>query len=162
MITFRLLLPALCVVSLSGAVASAQSAAPATVASSTPGGHWHGHRHGGFWGVLKQLNLTAEQQTQIKSIFEQARTQNAALRESIRSNAQLLAITAPTDSAYPALIATAESNATARIKAASDLKTQIYAVLTAQQIAQIPTIVANEQAAWKAKAAAWRASRGQS
>jgi Spy/CpxP family protein refolding chaperone len=162
MIAFRFLLPALCIASLSAAVAFAQSSAPSTVASSTPSHHWHGQRHGGFWGVLKQLNLTAEQQTEIRSIFEQARTQNLALRESIRSNAQSLAITAPTDSTYPALIATAESNATARIKAASDLKTQIYAVLTAQQIAQIPTLIASEQAAWKAKAAAWHAAHGQS
>jgi Spy/CpxP family protein refolding chaperone len=164
MISFRFLLPALCVVGLGGAAvyAYAGTTDPAPGSGTPSGHHWHGpgrgRGHGGFWYLLKELDLTAEQKTAIKAILTQARTQNSALRASIRANRESLAITAPTDPGYPALIATAKANAAAGIDAMSSIKTQIYAVLTPQQIAQIPTIIANERAAWKAKAAAWRAA----
>lgn len=160
MISLRILLPALCVVGLGGAAVYAETSNPAPGSESPAGHHWYGHHHGGYWHILKELNLTAEQKTAIKAILTQARTQNSALRASIRENRKALAITAPTDPAYPALIATAEANATAGIQAMSSVKTQIYAVLTPQQIAQIPSLIASQQAAWKAKAAAWRAEHG--
>jgi len=161
MISFRFLLPALCVVGLGGAAVYAQTSTSTPGSESPAGHHWHRHgRDGGYWHILKELNLTADQKTAIKAILTQARTQNSALRASIRENRKALAITAPTDPGYPALIATAEANATAGIQAMSSVKTQIYAVLTPQQIAQIPSLIASQQAAWKAKAAAWRAEHG--
>ncbi len=51
--------------------------------------------------------------------------------------------------------------AAARVQQASDLRTQIYAVLSAEQQAQIPGIVAANQAARAARIAAWRAQHTQ-
>jgi protein CpxP len=112
--------------------------------------HWHGHgpaRH--FMHVLKQLNLTAEQQTQIKSIFAAAKPQFQTLGASARSNAEAMEGLSPTDSGYPALLATAKANAAARIQQMSDVKAQIFAVLTKAQQEQIPQILAADKAKWQ-------------
>jgi Spy/CpxP family protein refolding chaperone len=147
--SFRYLVPALCAAGILGSVAVAQTTPPGPSA----GHHWHHHGHGaGLWHVLKQLNLTPAQETAIKSAFATAKTEDAPLRASIRANLQALAVTAPSDSSYPGLIATAKSNAAARIDAMSNLKIQIYAVLSPQQIAAIPGLVAADEAAWKSKA----------
>jgi Spy/CpxP family protein refolding chaperone len=99
--------------------------------------------------VLKQLNLTPEQQTQIKSIFASAKSQFKELGQSIRSNHEALETSAPTDAGYPALLATEKANAAKRIEQMSAVKTQIYAVLTSAQIKQIPTIIAADKAKWQ-------------
>jgi protein CpxP len=146
-----------------GAFAYANAATPA--ASDTTIGAaanpWAGKRHHGhseFRHVLHQLNLTADQQTQIRSVFAQAKPQLQTLAANIRQNRDALAATAPTDPAYPNLLATANANAAARIQAANNIKTQIYAILTPAQVAQIPGIVAADQAARAARIAAWRAA----
>lgn len=125
----------------------------ATSADAPPqeAGHlWHAHhgpaRH--FMHVLKQLNLSAEQQTQIKSIFASAKSQFQELHTSMRSNREELAAAAPTDAGYPALIATEKANAAKLIEQMSAVKTQIYAVLTPAQIKQIPQILAADKAKW--------------
>jgi len=110
--------------------------------------HHHGPA-GRFMHVLKQLNLTPEQQTQIKSIFATAKPQFQTLGASMRSNAEAIAAMSPTDSAYPALLATAKANAAARIQQMSDVKAQIFAVLTKVQQEQIPQIIAADKAKWQ-------------
>jgi Spy/CpxP family protein refolding chaperone len=112
--------------------------------------------------VLRQLNLTPEQQIQIKAIFTQARPQMQALRTSLRSNHEALTATSPNDPSYPALLAAEKANGITRIQAASDLKTQIYAVLTPAQQAQIPAILAADRAARDARIAARRAQNAPS
>lgn len=99
--------------------------------------------------VLKQLNLTPEQQTQIRSIFAAAKPQFQELRTSMHSNHEALAAAAPTDADYPALLATEKANAGKRIDEASAVKTQIYAVLTPAQVKQIPQILAADKAKWQ-------------
>jgi Spy/CpxP family protein refolding chaperone len=99
--------------------------------------------------VLKQLNLTPEQQTQIKGIVAASRTQFKELGSSMRSNHEALAAAAPTDAGYPTLLATEKANAAKRIEAMSAVKTQLYAVLTATQIKQIPQILAADKAKWQ-------------
>jgi len=113
-------------------------------------GHWHHHGPGArFMHVLKQLNLTAEQQTQIKSIFAAAKPQFKELGASMHSNHEALSAAAPTDAGYPALLATEKANAAKRIEQMSAVKTQIYAVLSAAQIKQIPQILAADKAKWQ-------------
>jgi Spy/CpxP family protein refolding chaperone len=149
---------------LASAVAYADTVA-STPATGAAGQHrWGGHRHGlgAFHQVLKQLNLTPDQQTQIKAIFAQARAQWQASSASARSNHEALAATSPTDEAYPALLATETANAAARVQALSDIRTQIYAVLSADQQAQIPGLLASARAARAARIAAWRAQHTQS
>lgn len=158
MIKLRLIVPVLCATAaLSGAVAYAQAPAMAGNDAAAPAG-WHGHGHGHeFMHVLKQLNLTAEQRTQIKSIFESAKPQLKATHDSMRANHDALLAAAPTDANYPALLATEKNNAAARVQAMSDLKSQIYAVLTPEQQAKIPGILAQDRAAHDAQKAAWMA-----
>lgn len=148
---------------LIAAAAYADTAAPAAAGDAAGnGGSQHsraGHLRGPseFRHALRQVNLTPEQQTQIKAIFTQARPNMQALRTSLRSNHEALAAASPTDPNYPALLATEKANGMTRIQAASDLKTQIYAVLTPAQQAQIPAIIAADRAARDARIAARRA-----
>jgi periplasmic protein CpxP/Spy len=152
--TRSILIAALAAAGLAGVAGVAVHAATASdTASPGCGEHrWHGHHHdtaGRLMHVLKQLNLSAEQKTQIKSIFEAAKPQFQALGANTRSNAEALAGMSPTDSGYPALLATAKTNAAAHIQQMSDVKAQIFAVLTKAQQEQIPQIFAADKAKWQ-------------
>jgi periplasmic protein CpxP/Spy len=144
-----ILVATLAIAGLAGfAVHAATTTDATTPAAATQS--WHGHHHHGhFMHVLKQLNLTAEQQTQIKGIMASAKTQFQSLRSSVRSNHEAMESTAPTDAGYPALLATAKANAAKQLEQMSSVKTQIYAVLTPAQIAQIPQIMAADKAKWQ-------------
>jgi Spy/CpxP family protein refolding chaperone len=135
-----------------GLAAVAVNAATSTDTTTTPAhsGHWHHHGPGAhFMHVLKQLNLSAEQQTQIKSIFAAAKPQFKSLRESMRSNHEALLAATPSDADYPSLLATEKANAGKLIDQMSGVKTQIYAILTPTQIKQIPQIIAADKAKWQ-------------
>ena len=166
-----------CVVALTAALSGAAVAATATQPSSTatqpsstakdapthaPTRHdWRGgHFDGGFRHVLEQLDLTAEQKTQIRAIVDQAKPQMQAVHESGRANREQLAVTPPTDPSYAGLVSSAKSNAAEQIKLISDLWTQVYAKLTPDQRARIPQIVATERAEWDARKASWKEQRG--
>jgi Spy/CpxP family protein refolding chaperone len=148
--TRTIVIAALATASLAGVAVHAATSSD-TPPPAAEGHHWHGHHGPGgrFMHVLKQLNLTPEQQTQIKGIFAASRTQFKELGSSMRSNHEALAAAAPTDAGYPALLATEKANAAKRIEAMSAVKTQIYAVLSATQIKQIPQILAADKAKWQ-------------
>jgi len=133
--TRAIVIAAIAAVGIAGVVAHAAiSSDPAAQPSA---GHWHHHGPGAhFMHVLKQLNLSAEQQTQIKSIFASAHSQFKEMGASMRSNHEALEATAPT-------------NAAKRIEQMSAVKTQIYAVLTPAQIKQIPAVIAADKAKWQ-------------
>jgi Spy/CpxP family protein refolding chaperone len=164
MITLRKAIPAICLAtSLAGIAAYAQTAATTTTTTTTPGaypgshrGH-HGH-HGGVFFVLHKLNLTADQKAQVKSILASEKSQYEALRTSTKANRTALETTPPTDSGYPALIQTEQTNAATRIKLQQETWSAIYTtVLTKAQQAAIPGIVAAAQQAREAHVAAWKA-----
>lgn len=157
------LLTTLCVVAaLAGATAyAAETSTPAdeTTASGPAGHQGHGsswHHRSEFHHVLHELNLTPDQKTQIQSIFAQAKTDYASRRSGVRANHEALTAISPNDAGYPALLATEKENAAARVQAASEIRAQIYAVLTPVQQAQIPTILATDRAARDARTATWR------
>jgi protein CpxP len=136
------------------AISVAQTSAPDTTAAP-PAAHEHGHagmhgHHSPFMHVLHQLNLTADQKTQVHSIIDAAHPRMASLHGSSRDTMASIMSTAPTDPNYPALIEKAKSNALAHIQLMSDLHAQIYAVLTPEQQAKIPAIVAAQKAKWQA------------
>jgi periplasmic protein CpxP/Spy len=142
---------ALAIAALAAFVANVAIATDTTPQASD-GHYWHGHHHGPtgrFVHVLKQLNLSAEQQTQIKSILAASKSQFHSLSADMRSNAEALAAMSPTDAAYPALLAAVKANAAARIQQMSDVKTQIFTVLTPAQQEQIPQIIAADKARWQ-------------
>jgi periplasmic protein CpxP/Spy len=149
--TRSIVIAALVTAALAAAAVHAANSTDLT-APSAAGQHWHAHHHGPggrFMHVLKQLNLTAEQKTQVKSIFETAKPQFKSLGANMRSNAEALAGLSPSDPGYPALLATAKANAAARIQQMSDVKAQIFAVLTKAQQEQIPQIIAADKAKWQ-------------
>jgi Spy/CpxP family protein refolding chaperone len=111
--------------------------------------------------VLHQLNLTADQKTLIHSIFEGTRPQMESLGESTRENMEQLMTTPPGDAAYSALVESAKSNAVAHIKLITDTQAQVYAVLTPEQQAKIPAIVAAEKAKREAAKQKWQAAHEQ-
>jgi len=145
-----------------GAYADTPAVTDATAAAPAAGPGWHGHRHGGFRQVLAKLNLTADQQAQVKSILAQAKPQFQALMAGGRTNHEALATTAPTDHpAYDSLLAESKANAARAVQLRSDVWAQVYAVLTPAQQAQIPGIVAAQKAARDARRAAWQSTHGQ-
>lgn len=140
-------------------IASAQTTAPATTTTAPPAGHeWHRHHGGLLLGMTlratKQLNLTAEQQASIKTILSNARAQAKAARASGQAPVDITVLGNPGDPNYAAALQNAKTLAASRIQTQSELQGQIYNVLTAQQKAQLPTVLA----AMKAKAAERRAA----
>lgn len=141
---------------------ASSTATPSTAPSSVARGA-HLHACGGRYGmheqphpllhVLHRLNLTAAQKSQIDSVCEAMRPQMRSLAESTHENLEALFGTPPSDARYAALLETAKTNALAHVKLLSDTQAKIYAVLTPEQQAKIPEILAAE----KAKREAWRA-----
>jgi len=129
---------------------------PASAQASTPAAaQMHGRMHGRvhehpFMRILQQLDLTAEQKAKIRSIYSAARPQTESLGKSTRENMQTMMTTAPSDASYAALVESAKANALAHIKLISDTQAHIYAVLTPEQQAKIPGVVAAEKAKWEA------------
>jgi Spy/CpxP family protein refolding chaperone len=145
-----------------GAGAVALAAAQTTPSSSAPGaGPHHGHRHfggGRFVGTLlratKQLNLTADQQSTIKTILKSAHShqggaQGQAADETVTGN--------PSDPRFAAAVQNAQTNAANRVQKESALAGQIYGVLTTTQKNQLPTVLASLKAQDQARRAAWAA-----
>jgi len=145
----RALLPALIVAATFSVLSYAGDAPDATTApasSPTASGGDSGHR-AAFMHLMHKLNLTADQKTQIKSIVMQGKSQREAAFAAAQANREALAATAPTDPKFAALIEQAKTNAAARIQERSDTWAKIYAVLTPEQRAQVPGIVAAEKGA---------------
>lgn len=112
--------------------------------------HRHGDRHGSpLMGTLKQLDLTAAQQQSIRAIFQGNADQRKTLWDQQRTNRKALAATMPDDPSYPSLIAAQKQLAADAIQQMSDTQTQIYAVLTPEQKARVPEILAERQARWE-------------
>ena len=159
MSTLRNLLPAVLlgtIVSVAAYAATAPAgSAPATAATGPQ--RWHGQRRGGFRHLLGKLDLTADQKAQIKSIYAQAKPQLESLRAGSRSTRELLSTTPPNDPGYAGLVATAQSHAAARVQLRSELWTQVYAILTPAQQAQIPGIAAAQQSERAARNSTWQA-----
>ena len=145
-------------------IASAQSTAPATSAGTTTtapaGGHkWHGHRGGFLLGMTlratRQLNLTADQQASIKQILSNAHAQAKAARASGQAPIDMTVLANPGDPNYATALQSAKTLAANRIQTESEIQGQIYNVLTAQQKAQLPTILASMKAEAAQRRATW-------
>ena len=152
-----LLVLAIASIGVGGAVgiASAQTPAPAAASTTapTPGHRWHGHHGGMLLGITlratRQLNLTADQQASIKSILANGRAQMKAARASDQTPVDVAVLGNPGDPNYATALQSAKTLAANRIQTESELQGQIYNVLTAEQKAQLPMVLASmkEQAA---------------
>ncbi|HVN43562.1 MAG TPA: Spy/CpxP family protein refolding chaperone, partial [Steroidobacteraceae bacterium] len=90
------------------------------------------------------------QKAQVKDIFTKAHAQMQAFGERARANHEKLLVTPPTDAAYAGLLANAKKDAVEAIQHMSDVWTKIYAVLTPEQRAKVPEIIAAEKAKMEA------------
>jgi Spy/CpxP family protein refolding chaperone len=105
-----------------------------------------GHGAAPLMGTLRQLGLTEAQQQSVRSIIDGSSAQRAALRDQRRINTESRASTLPDDPNYPALIESQKRLASDAIQQRSDVLTQIYSVLTPQQQAQVPQLLADRKA----------------
>ena len=112
--------------------------APAVARPAHPG-----HRSGApLQALLRHLDLSADQQARVKSIHDTVKPRVDALRETTAHNRDALATTPPTDPSYASLVEQSKANAAAAIQLRSDAWSQIYAVLTHEQRAKVPALVA--------------------
>ena len=165
--TLGLLLVATATVGAGAAVAASTttSTATATTAATAPapeGRHWH-HRHGGMLvGVMlratHQLNLTPEQQATIKGILSNARAQHRAAAGS--GNVDLMTLANPGDPNYAAALQNAKAAAANRLQSQVELQGQIYNVLTADQKAKLPQVLAEMKSKAEQRRAAWSQQHG--
>lgn len=162
----------LCVLAIAGitaavGTASAQTTAPSTTTATTAtaeGHSWHGAHGGGLLlGITlhatKQLNLTAEQQASIKTILSNAHAQAKAARAAGDTSLDMTVLGNPGDPNYASALQSAKTLAASRIQTESELQGQIYNVLTPEQKAQLPTVLASMKAKAEARRAAWEEKR---
>ena len=165
--TLGLLLVATATVGTGAAVAAAATtsttpAATATTAPAPGGRHWH-HRHGGMLvGMMlratHQLDLTSDQQATIKGILDNARSQRQANAGS--AGVDLTALANPGDPNYAAALQNAKTAAANRFQSQVQLQGQIYNVLTADQKAKLPQVLADLKSKAEQRRAAWSQQHG--
>jgi Spy/CpxP family protein refolding chaperone len=161
--TLGLLLVATATVGAGAAFAAADTtstaAATATTSAPAPGGrHWH-HRHGGMLiGMMlratHQLNLTPDQQASIKGILSSARAQHKAATAD-GNPVDMTALANPGDPNYATAVQNAKTAAAARFQKELELQSQIYNVLTADQKAKLPQVLADMKSKAEQRRAAW-------
>jgi periplasmic protein CpxP/Spy len=128
------------------ATSSAVTTDTATSAPAQPGSRYFGHSgpQGPFLHIVHQLDLTSDQQQNIRNLLDNARQQRRAQMSS--GHEDFAALLNPGDPNHAMALQTAESNAVNRIRERADLEQQIYALLTPAQQAKLPTILAEMQA----------------
>jgi Spy/CpxP family protein refolding chaperone len=119
------------------AIAGTTASAP----SATPGHHGWGPER-----IYSKLNLTAEQKASIKAIYSAAKPQMQNLHATMKANHLKMTQTTPDDPNYASVVAeVAQSNAalaSQRTTQNSEIKAQIYALLTPAQKTQLATLEA--------------------
>jgi Spy/CpxP family protein refolding chaperone len=93
--------------------------------------------------VLSKLNLTDDQKAQIHTLLGNARTQ--ARSENQGQEVNRAALGNPADPQHDAAVQAAKVRAADRVQRMSDLQQQIFAVLTPEQKAQVPQLLADMQ-----------------
>jgi len=166
--TLSLLLVATATVGTGAAVAAANTTTTPSATTTTapaPGGrHWHhGLRGGGmFVGVMlratRQLNLTADQEASIKSILSNARAQRQA--DAGTASIDMMTLANPGDPNYATALQSAKAAAAARLQNEVQVQSQIYNVLTADQKARLPQVLADMKSKLEARRAAWQQEHG--
>ena len=127
---------------------AADSAAPAA-----PHGHGERGGHDGMMPlhhVLKELNLTAEQKQQVHSILESARP----VAGSARPDFTVLAN--PGDPNFAAAVEQAKAQAAQHVQKMADITQQIYAILTPEQKAKLPQVLADMKAKFEQRRQQWQ------
>ncbi len=121
---------------------------------NTAGIHMRHHGGGLLVGVtlhaMRQLNLTAEQQSQVKSLLSAAHSRNQS-----SGTPDIAVLGNPGDPNYAAAVQTAKSMAATRLQQQIELQGQIYNVLTSEQKAQLPQVLAEMKTKAQSRRALW-------
>src|SRR5579872_5569727 len=149
-------------VGATGAALAAQTDAPAAAPAATsapgPAMRHFGHARGGLLvGSLlratRQLNLSDTQKSSIKGILVSAREAQLA---SAQTRPDISVLGNPGHPDYATAVQSAKSLASARLDRDSALARQIYDVLTPEQRAQLPNVLAGIKAKAAQRRAAWQ------
>jgi periplasmic protein CpxP/Spy len=122
----------------------------AAVAAIAQGRHGYGGPGGGFHHMLKQLDLTADQYSQVKAIFEKEKPTLQPLMQQMRQNHQAmkaLESSGPFDEAKTRTLATQNSQTMVELQVEhARIKSGIMQILTPDQKAKLAQIEANREA----------------
>ena len=112
---------------------------------------WHGH--GGpeeFHHMLKQLDLTSDQQSQVKAIFQKEKPAMKPLMEQMHQNHEAmkaLEASGPFDEAKTTALATQNSQTMIQLQVEhARIKSEIMQILTPDQKTKLAQIEANREA----------------
>jgi Spy/CpxP family protein refolding chaperone len=117
------------------------------------------HRHGmrrpsPFMASLHQLNLSDAQHKSVESLLDGLKQQREANIATERNN--LEALGNPGDKDYATAVQTAKTLAATSIQRRADVETQIYNLLTAEQKAKLPQVLAELKAKQGERRGAWQ------
>jgi len=119
-------------------------------AAIAQGRHGFGGPGGDFHRMLKQLDLTADQHSQVKAIFEKEKPALQPLMQQMRQNHQAmkaLQASGPFDEAKTRALATQNAQTIIELQVAhARMKSEIMQILTADQKAKLAQIEANKEA----------------
>ena len=121
----------------------------AAAAAIAQGMHGHGGPDGGFHHLLKQLDLSADQKTQVKAIWEKEKPAMQPLMQQMHQAHQAmktLETSGPFDEAKTRALATQNSQTMIEVEVAhARIKSEIMQILTADQKAKLAQIEANHE-----------------
>ena len=121
----------------------------AVAAAIAQGMHHHGGP-GGFHHMLKQLDLTADQRSQVKAIWEKEKPAMQPLMQQMQQNhnaMKALEASGPFDEAKTRALATQNSQTMIELQVAhARIKSEIMQILTADQKAKLAQMEANHEA----------------
>jgi Spy/CpxP family protein refolding chaperone len=152
------LMVALAMTGVAGAVvAQTSSSSSGAGTTATPGAHhWHhGHRMmlgGGLLHAFRQLNLTPAQQQSVHTILTAAHAQSQAERTA-GAKPDFTVLSNPGDPNYSTALQDLQSRMASRLQAQSQTELALYNVLSKQQQAQLPAVLASMKAKMSQRAA---------
>jgi Spy/CpxP family protein refolding chaperone len=157
--TVGLLVVAAATIGAGAAMAAATTTTTTPATTTAPAGkHWHHHHGGMLVGMTlrasRQLNLTADQQQSIKNILATARAQHQ--QAGAAAAPDVTALGNPGDPNYATALQSAKSLAATRLESQAQLQSQIYNVLTADQKAKLPQVLADMKSKAEQRRAAWQ------
>jgi protein CpxP len=120
----------------------------AATAVIAQGRHGFGGPGGDFHRMLKQLDLTSDQQTQVKAIFAKEKPTLQPLMQQMRqSHSAMTEAAGPFDEAKTRALATQNSQTMVELQVEhARIKSEIMQILTADQKAKLAQIEANREA----------------
>jgi Spy/CpxP family protein refolding chaperone len=113
--------------------------------------------------MADELGLSTEQRQTIRGFFESAQPGFRSLHEQMRANTRLMLNTQPDDPKYQSVVQQVSQSsaelAQQMVLQSSQLRTQVYAVLTPEQKTKLKAKQSEMQARWDERRAEREASR---